>query len=185
MFNFCDRKEYSDILYYDEAIEVFPFTSKEKYTTIANIFPINEEEELKAVGFYTIDPSREVEISIYTGVTEGIPDSGTCRTEFTLTPERDGYHVIDLEKTIPVSAGESCSVIVKYLNEDGLGKAAVEAWAMREPGGVVAIKNVHSEKGQSFVSHNGEWLDLSEKSTGEAIGISHKLNNACIKLLLK
>ncbi len=132
-----------------------------------------------------ISDEKEGDMQKYTGVTGGIPDSGTCRTEFTLTPERDGYHVIDLEKTIPVSAAESCSVIVKYRNDDGLGKAVVEGETMRIPGSIVQILNVHSEKGQSFVSHNGEWLDLSEKSTAEALGIQHELNNACIKLLLK
>lgn len=188
-YEFCERSSYGDILYYDDLGCSDSIVTKEEYTTIANTFHITDIKEIKAVGIYTLDPSRKVEINIYTGGTEGVPDSGNCQTQFSVTPEQKGYHVIDLEKTIPVQANESCSVVVKYYNDDGLGKAPVEGANKQyddNPFFDMTVYEIYvSEKGQSYALSNGEWYDLSEESSAEVFGKTDIINNACIKLLLK
>ncbi len=186
-YEMCSRAEYGDILSYDgigynDTIK----TADEEYTTIANVFKMEQKGEVKSVGVYTIDPKQTIEVTVYRNSTEGFPDSGDRMSTLEVEMPYAGYHVLDLEESVPLEAGDSFCVVVKYLNSDTTGQAPIEG-----PAGEDILSNtktnnhIVSQEGQSYAFVGGEWYDLSLEENAECFDKEAVMNNACIKALLK
>lgn len=163
----------------------------EAYTTVANIFENEEDEEISAVGIYTLVPGQQVEIEVYTNVFEGNPTSGIPAATMSITADKKGYMVYDLENTVPVGGGDAFSVVLKYLNDEqdkwsgSLGSVPVEGPTFDFTMDVQFNFHYTSSEGQSYAMRNGNWYDLSEESSAEQFGESEVLNNVFMKVLTK
>ena len=167
---------YSKVLSYDNSVTCGFSTGSE--TTVANVF--HEGGRLSAVGTYVgmgkdyyeyygmNDEDHTITIEIRDADLNEVLAAKTATFDF------DGYYVVELDEPIDV---DKFSVVITYHgNADAEGESAE------------AIKSgvnylVGSEAGQSFVLYNGEWIDMSEDSTAELLGLEQKPNNACIKAL--
>lgn len=77
-----------------------------------NIFTANQNETVTAAGFYTQEASVPYNISVYTDLKDNSPTSGTLAAYQDGTAEFAGYHAIDLETPVPISEGQSFSVVI-------------------------------------------------------------------------
>ncbi|MGN1338954.1 MAG: lectin like domain-containing protein [Oscillospiraceae bacterium] len=116
---------------------------------MANIFTAEDSEQLEAVSFYTTGYTM-FEISVYTGVQDGDPDSGTLaltQTDFCIIP---GYYTISLDKAVALQPGEDFSVVVEFITPDSAPAFPVELVENADKGSVTT--------GRSYVSSDGaEW----------------------------
>lgn len=103
--------KYDNIYQYDGMVK-----SSMGYTSggvaAGNIFTSSENETLTAAGFYTNAASIPYNISVYTDVTGKSPVNGTLVSSQDGYAEFAGYHTIDLEKNVPLKAGQNFSVVV-------------------------------------------------------------------------
>ena len=167
---------YSKVLSYDNSV-TFGFSTGSE-TTVANVF--HEGGRLSAIGTYVgmgkdyyeyyglNDEDHDITIEIRDADLDEVLATKNATFDF------DGYYVVELDEPIDV---EEFSVVITYHgNAPAEGESAGEVRS-----GVNYL--VDSEAGQSFVLFNGEWLDMSEDSTTETLGLEQKPNNACIKAL--
>ena len=151
-------------------------------TTGANIYTANTDynQELTAVGLYTLTDGQPYTIKIYRNVTAGDPSSGTLATTVSGTKEFQGYHTIPLEQSVSLKAGERFSVVVSYerLNSN-TGYIPVEGSSEREFNYEI---NYNSKAGESFLydSSNTKWIDTSVQQSRGTLR-----NNVCIKAFTK
>ena len=156
-------EEYSRVLFHDRGVWTEePVITGEK-TTTANVF--KEKGTLYAVGTYTFSDDEDINIQIMTADMKECLYSMDCHVDYA------GYHVFKLEEPQEV---EEYAVAVTY----PLG-APVEGDSI-DVDFSIYIKVV-SDKGQSFILIDDEWLDMSEKSTWDRLG--RVTNNACIRAL--
>ncbi len=154
---------YSKVLFHDCGVwDMDPLITGD-VTTTANVF--KGKGTLSAVGTYSFKDDQELTIRILT------PDLSECLYSQKSHIDRTGYHVIELEKPQEV---EEYAISISYP-----GGAPVEGES-KELSPSLNV-NVVSESGQSFIQLDGEWLDMSEKSTWDRCGLV--TNNACIKAL--
>ncbi len=185
-FEVTSRAKYGEILSYDQlGLNDTIKLADEEYTSIANVYKVEENQEVHSVGIYTLAPGQEVEINVYTNVSDGNPSSGVLASTMIAAPELSGYHVVELEDTVPVVAGESFSVVLKYTNGEECGEAPIEGPWVSFNYNILMTVFYTAQKGQSFAFCNGEWHDLADEATIEVLGKRNMLNNACIKVLMK
>ncbi len=177
---------YGEILSYDQGVSMGTIRNEEEdYTCIANVFQVEEDERLKAVGIYTMGDNQEVEVGIYTEVPDGFPEGGTQIASFEAEIPAGGYHVLELEEELAISAGTKFSVVVRYKNGEETGYIFCEAPGMSGAMGVGKLFfQSYSEENQSYILYQGEWLDMSNEATTEKFGEKGKMNNASIKAIL-
>ena len=132
-------------------------------TTTANIF--REKGTLAAVGTYVLADDQDLLIQILT------PDLTKCLYSREYHADRTGYYVFELDTPIEV---EEYAIAISYPKG-----ASVEGESI-DPDRLIHI-GITSKKGQSYIQVDGNWLDMSEKSTWDRIG--RVTNNACIKAL--
>lgn len=80
----------------------------------ANIFTASTSERLGAVGFYAASMNTSYEVYVYTGVSDGVPRSGTLAASTSGACTYAGYHTIPLNVTVPLTAGQRFSIVVKF-----------------------------------------------------------------------
>lgn len=103
-----------------------------KTVKAANIFTAESAEMLEAVSFYTTDAGTNYTVSVYTGVGEGQPESGTAyKAVQTGTEPYAGYHTIELENPIALEEGERFSIVVELTNPKFDAPLAVE-WYIKD-----------------------------------------------------
>lgn len=185
-YEMCERADYGEILFHDAIGYRDLIKTEDEYTTVANVFTMEEEGALKAVGIYTLDANQQVEIDVYGNPLDGTPDNGDWMTSLSLEVTNKGYHVFDLTETVPLQKGDRFSVVVRYLNSEETGSAAVEG-KKGETLAAIGKVNYHmvSEIGESFAFTNGTWYDLSLEESAEYFGKEDAINNACIKAILE
>ncbi|TGC09155.1 lectin like domain-containing protein [Methanolobus halotolerans] len=137
--------------------------------TGANIFTAGSNEILEAVSFYTVDSNSFYNISIYLNPEDGpINNSGPVTVKNGSIPIA-GYHTVDLDTHVSLSAGQNFSVVVTFTTPEYNYPAAVETAI---PG---YSSNANAERGQSYLSFDrSTWTDISEKGM-----------NICIKAFKK
>ncbi len=156
---------YTDVLSYDCGCWFGSSVKNEGGTTVANVF--NKKGNLAAVGTYSLEKDQDLTIEILTSDLEQSLYSQKCHIE------DPGYHVIDLDSPLEV---EDYAIAITYP-----AGAPVEGESM-ELDSSISIKT-SSDKGQSFILLDGEWLDMSEGSTSDKVG--RVTNNCCIKALYR
>lgn len=148
---------YRNLYQYDELGFTSQIGSDSDTAWFANIFTAKGDEQVKAVGFYTVDHDAKYEVQVYTDVDpkEG-PLSGQLAGKTSGKEMYMGYHTVKLAEPIPVTAGQAFAVVVKVTVPDSDYPIPVEA----------RIKGYTSKAtasaGQSFVSMDGvEFSDLT------------------------
>ena len=142
--------------------------------TAANIFTAEGDEQLEAVSFYTTDAGTRYHISVYTGVEDGQPTSGTCvLAEQSGRETYAGYHTIELEKPVVLSAGERFSIVVTFENPNYSLPVPVE-WCLMPSANYEPL--YMGNGGESYVRIQGTWMDIAGPT-----GDGYYITNACIK----
>ncbi|MDD5242714.1 MAG: lectin like domain-containing protein [Syntrophorhabdaceae bacterium] len=160
---------YSRIYQYDP----LGWTSQIGYSSetgwFANIFTAQASESLVAVSFHNTSANSPYEIYIYTGVTAGVPRSGTLAATETGTIQYPGYTTIDLSSPVYLASGGRFSIVVKLTAPGTNYPISLEHWIENYSGSATA------SAGQSFISSSGSpWSDLTTLGT-------HDKDNVCLK----
>ena len=156
---------------------------------IANVFTAGKNEAISSVGFYTAQDNVTYEISVYKNVTKGGDDPLKDGEKFAVSTEGyakyQGYHKVSLEKVVPVSKGETFSVVVA-LSVPENDQIPISIPMEGRSGTMFDGTNTlyySSESGQSFftLSQNGEDLGWSEPVLEDSTGNLINYNNVCVK----
>jgi len=147
---------YDTVYSYDKLGEVRDYAYYTSKTgSFANVFTANSSETIKAVGFYTTDVNVPCTISIYKNPTSG-PVGGTPAATFSETLSYMGYNtvVIPSNQQVPVSAGDTFSVVVKVTNPTNRYIIPIEENYPGYTSGIV------SQYGQGYMLGSSGWTDL-------------------------
>ena len=145
-----------------------------KSATVANIFTAENDEQLEAVSFYTTDVGTSYSISIFTGVEEGQPQSGTLKLENqTGTEVYSGYHTIELDHPVKLNKGERFSIVIELENPNYTSPVAIELCITPTPD---YVPQYLGNGGESYAFVNGEWFDICGSMADDAY-----VTNVCIK----
>lgn len=143
--------------------------------TAANIFTAEGDEQLEAVSFYTTDVGTRYHISVYTGVEEGQPTSGTCAlSEQSGRENYAGYHTIELNQPVALEKGERFSIVVTFENPTYRMPIPIE-WCPMPSSNYVPVHMGNG--GESYVLSNDTWYDVA----GSTHGNDYYITNVCIK----
>ncbi|MCM1159119.1 MAG: lectin like domain-containing protein [Bacteroidales bacterium] len=133
----------------------------------ANVFTAKEagkyNEELKAIGVYTLNTKTNYEVQVYTGLESASkPVSGTKVFSQTVkgTLTDAGYQTITLPKAVSLTAGERFAVMVKLTTPSG-GNATIGVDTTANMSWINFKAKVG--KNQSFVKADGKWYDFGAK----------------------
>lgn len=141
----------------------------------ANIFTAKEQESLSAVGFYTYFPASAISDSVpYIDYTIDIyklsasyttPESGELLLSQSDTISNNGYNTIDLDFPVSFNENDKFSVVLSLKYTHNPSNNAYHA---------LEGKNNSSNKGESFIYVDSEWIDTKDYT-------DETLNNVCIK----
>lgn len=152
-------------------------------STAANIFTTKKgyTQQINSVGIYTATNSQPYTISIYRHVSKNKPTSGTLAATVKGTAAFSGYHVIPLDKNVPLGSGERFSVVIAYDRiNNKTGFIPIEGASAR--GDRISV-NYTSNPGESFfytyTGREWKWLDMNVNGSGNIC------NNICIKAFAK
>lgn len=145
-----------------------PAYSYNKGEWYANVFEAKGangfNEELKAVGVYTLTTNCNYEVEVYTGLTDaGKPTSGTKVYDVPVTGTLTdaGYQTITLPSAVSLTAGESFAVLVRLKDSYG-ANAYIGADSTYQNDWITFIANVSDN--QSFVQVNNKWYDFGKEA---------------------
>lgn len=157
-FIFSDAQQtanYGRIYQYDKLgwVETVGYGSSSAW--FANMFTAEADEPLAAVGFYSTTEGSTYDVSVYYPNVAADPRSGSLAGTASGTLTYAGYHTITLPTAVPLSAGQSFSIVVR-LTSPGSGYPV----ALESPySGYSSL--AESSEGQSYVSLDGSaWTDL-------------------------
>ncbi|OPJ57556.1 lectin like domain-containing protein [Clostridium oryzae] len=150
---------YKDIYQYDQ----FGFINSLGYTDsrsiwMANMFTAISDNPLTAVSFYTLYPSTECTIEVYTNC-QDLPASGQLAATKSFTSNMIGYQTVKLDSPLAIANGTKFSIVVNLTVPAGYTSyAAVEE---KIEG---FSSNVTINPGESFLSSDKvSWFDLSQQ----------------------
>jgi len=145
-----------------------PAYSYNKGEWYANVFEAKGangfNEELKAVGVYTLTTNCNYEVEVYTGLTDdGKSTSGTKVYDVPVTGTLTdaGYQTIALPSAVSLTAGESFAVLVRLKDSYG-ANAYIGADSTYQNDWITFIANVSDN--QSFVQVNNKWYDFGKEA---------------------
>lgn len=145
-----------------------PAYSYNKGEWYANVFQAKGangfNEELKAVGVYTLTTNCNYEVEVYTGLTDASkPTSGTKVYDVPVTGTLTdaGYQTITLPSAVSLTAGESFAVLVRLKDSYG-ANAYIGADSTYQNDWITFIANVSDN--QSFVLVNNKWYDFGKEA---------------------
>lgn len=125
-------------------------------------------EELKAIGVYSLSTNTKYEVQVYTGLTSASnPTSGTKVFSANVTGYLTdaGYQTITLPNPVSLTAGEKFAVLVKLKESSGQNAyVGVDSSYRNEWITFIASTN----KNQSFVKINDKWYDFGIEDQGNA-----------------
>ncbi|MGL5151230.1 MAG: lectin like domain-containing protein [Clostridium sp.] len=137
---------------------------------MANIFTASKDEDIKAVGFYTLADYTECIIEVYRDCGD-LPNSGTLagRTEY--VSNIYGYQTVDLDEVVRVNALQRFSVVITLVVEESPPFLCCESRIDGYSSGMVI------NRGESFLGFSeSEWMDLLD-----VFPINTGVGNLCIK----
>ncbi len=122
----------------------------------ANIFTATSGESLSAVGLSTNQVNTAYQIFVYTNPTQGPLNSAGPVSTVQGTIGIPGYHTIALPAPVPLSAGQSFSVVVRFQTPNYRYPVTIE----RPFSGYTS--QATASAGQSYTSSTGtSWTDLT------------------------
>ncbi len=144
----------------------------------ANVFTASDNQTLNAVGVWVLDDDVEVCIDVRVGLTDPAnPESAEPACSFKYPVECWGWYTIDLPQTVAVDAGQTFSIVVSLLDDDGDGSVPVEAASALDGDPGLPAMQVYAAPGESFLKATGpsieeEWVDCQDVKD---------LGNVCVK----
>lgn len=126
------------------------------------------DEQLKAVGVYSLTTYCDYQVEIYTGLTDaGKPTSGTKVAEATTcgTLQDAGFQTIALTNPVSLKAGEYFAVLVRLKDSRG-NNGYIGVDTSYQNNWINFIATVGSN--QSFVKLNGKWYDWGKEAQANA-----------------
>jgi uncharacterized repeat protein (TIGR02543 family) len=132
----------------------------------ANVFAAMATENVRAIGFYTLDVDCSYEVKVY-GSWNGATFSNLLSSAKGTIPS-PGYHTIVLPSSgAPVASGQTFGVVVKLTTTNDRYPLALEEPVAGYSMGATA------SSGQSYMSPNGtSWTDVTD---------GHANTNVCVK----
>lgn len=155
VFSAENTDNYKNIYQYDP----LGWTNLYGYTNLssvwaANVFTARDNEDLKAVGFYTPLPDVNYEIYVYRNLSTA-PTGGVLVSNTTGSFKLPGYHTVQLKQAVPLNTGQKFSIVIKtsagselkFAGEDRISSYSSKAAA---------------NPGESYISSGGtSWADLT------------------------
>ncbi|HIT89576.1 MAG TPA: cell surface protein [Candidatus Merdenecus merdavium] len=123
----------------------------------SNVYESQSEEELKAVGFYTVGNDSDYEIYVVENF-EG--ESSLKEAKFLQKGwiSKGGYYTIDLEEPIQVSKGQRFAMVIKIRTSEVGYPIAIEY-----PSEEALTDQIDTSDGEGYISENGElWMRAEE-----------------------
>ena len=160
-FTLMGEDDYYDYSYsYDGSNsykEVYYPSSSSIYS--ANIFTSEYNMSISGAAFYAAEGSI-IDVSIYSGVTDSIPTSGTKVASKTVSAYYGGYISCMFDKEVEIDEGVAFSIVIKATNTNEAPSVYIEK-AVNMHG---TTRTADVAKGQSFFSQNGtSWTDSYSK----------------------
>lgn len=154
--------DYGSVDNYDKNYQYDGGAANAKYecNSAANIYIAQEDEYIKAVGFYTYDSNYDCKVDVYKNCTAGNPTNGTLIATMEANQLYAGFHTVELENSCLVQEGESFSVVVYQKATDGEQTYVLADYNYTVAGKWCSNTSV-SKAGQSFIANeSGHWKDL-------------------------
>lgn len=147
---------YIRIYQYDPLGWIFSMGYLTTTAWFANVFTSAGNEQLSAVSFYTADLNSAYELYVYSDAVSG-PRSGSLEVSKTGAIALPGYHTIPLDSTLPLTAGQKFSVVVKLTTSGYIYPIPVEDYYGGYSSGATA------NAGESYISSDGNyWEDITD-----------------------
>lgn len=176
-----DERGYGSAFHNNEDITLeSPASAETESAYMANVFTAQTDTLLTAAMIGTAQTDETYEITVYTGLTdETDPTSGTVVNETTGTLSNIGYHTVELSETVPLTAGEKFSIVVKLSGKKGVhltgekGEISHQYYSdgREELGyfGATTVEMVENRPANtSFISLDGEeWNDTTQYTYSE------------------
>lgn len=154
-----------DSLGLDDVSDYKPLSSP---TSVANIFTAHSAESLRAVSVTSARPNSTVTVDIL------LLDKDNGKSVLTQQAQLPfgGFHTVDLDKPILLSAGQRFAVRETIREPNGEYYLPVEITGLYQNGQQQELSShfvykEHVPAGVSFAQINGRWFDLSEVKAGD------------------
>lgn len=160
------NKQYDNNYQHDgTANPAYGYNSADWYANVFTAKGANGyNEELKAIGIFTLNTTTNYEVQVYTGLKNASkPTSGTKVFSKTVkgTLNDAGYQTITLPKTVSLTAGESFAVLVKPTTISG-GRATIGVDRSYNANWIAFEAKTGAK--QSFVQLGGKWYDFGKQA---------------------
>lgn len=136
----------------------------------ANVFTAQgDNEQLKAVSFYTTNENLNFEAYIYTGLTQSnSPTEGLPVATMSGNIPLKGYHTVKLDKPISLEKGEKFSVVIRLFSNNPDTEVLVNIDMQDDHQELKSNENVKiSDFGESFYcTDDTDWVDLKSVLKG-------------------
>ena len=136
------------------------FEKSEKPIPMANVFTAEEDTELCAVAIHTLEANSRVTYTVYR-LNENAkdPEDGELAERISVNHPYAGYHRVSLQHPVSVKKGERFSVVatISHIENDGKITYVRMACAASTDRNTVIVN-----PGESFLTIDGKWTDLSE-----------------------
>lgn len=144
-----------------------------KTVSFANVFTAKQKENLHSVAFYTLNPTVEYTIEIYTSLSENYQtpvSNGKCVLSQSGKLDYSGYFTVELDEAVSLEQGELFSVVITLTADEG-ALIPVEGQSGQSDGSFVRYYS--SSLNQSYYKFGTytSWQDSSSKG----------INNVCLK----
>lgn len=150
-------------------------------SSVANAFISNQTEVIEAVGFYTYqqalypedETAVDIEISIYKNVKKDYtnPTQGELAIKCRTTVDYSGYHTLKLPNSVPLTCGETYSVVISMSSRKNTPVILLEGNETKE-------LKYHANEGESFISLSGKSSDFFDSANKYG-------GNVCVKAFTK
>jgi len=161
VFDFEKADNYDHIYQYDGSAGV-RYQSADRITAAA-VYKATGNQILKAVGVGVASVGTDYTIEIYTNLMDlNNPQSGELSSRTSGTTTFQGYHTMKLDKWVPISEGETFSVVVsldggKINDEQGAALFADQSYDNGKSVRFVAKAN----PGETFIKNGSHWTDAA------------------------
>ena len=180
------EENYTAVYGYDKFGVIYDFAQVyagkfDPFDLMAEVFTSGWNEELAAVGIYTLIYPCPYEISIYTNVTrnaETPTDGGILACRMTGTLSNAGFTTLPLPSPIPLADHTTFSVVYRQTGNEKSSPLCCTSIGYCYP---------HLDLGQSYFGYSGEngeddvWLDGADKDIINQIDYTDEAWAACIK----
>lgn len=175
-------KGYSDTISYDGVGGVTGSLGADTNVRGANVFTAGKDYTVRGAGVWADGDQSTITVKLYTGVTDGNPESGTLAATGKATFAHQGYYRMAFDKPVKVAKGAKYSITVESSTPDyGEGQIVYAPHyvpvELKVPD---AAYTVTAAKGQSYLDQgDGKWLDVTTIDPGAG----RQLGNVAVKAI--